>query len=59
MTPHVMGNTELPWLKTCVKEKMEPREVMKSIVEGIEAGQRDFNIKVRLIICTTKEEPSG
>ncbi|XP_022083749.1 adenosine deaminase-like isoform X2 [Acanthaster planci] len=42
-----------------VKEKaLSTHDVMRSIVEGIEQGQKDFNVKARLIICTARETPA-
>ncbi|XP_038049977.1 adenosine deaminase-like [Patiria miniata] len=41
-----------------VEEKaLSTREVMQSIVEGLDKGQKDFNVKARLIICTARETP--
>ncbi|XP_038051971.1 adenosine deaminase-like [Patiria miniata] len=57
ISPHLLANAETSWYQDKVKDVLSTREVMASIVEGLEVGQRDFNIKVRLIVSTTKQKP--
>ncbi|XP_033626343.1 adenosine deaminase-like [Asterias rubens] len=57
-SPHILANCGASWLNVTVKNTLTIQEVMQCVVEGIEAGQRDFKIKTRLILCMVKQEPS-
>ncbi|XP_033640395.1 adenosine deaminase-like isoform X1 [Asterias rubens] len=57
LSPHLLANCGIAWLSFKVEKKLPLRTVMQSVIEGIEAGQRDFNIKTRLILTMTKHEP--
>ena len=56
-SPHILANCGASWLNVTVKNTLTIQEVMQCVVEGIEAGQRDFKIKTRLILCMVKQEP--
>ncbi|XP_022088951.1 adenosine deaminase-like isoform X2 [Acanthaster planci] len=58
LCPPLLGNAEMmSWYQDTIKDQLSSQEVMAGVVEGLEAGQRDFNIKARLILTTTKEKP--
>ncbi|XP_022088733.1 adenosine deaminase-like isoform X2 [Acanthaster planci] len=50
-------NAETSWYQDNIQNQLSTREVMATVIEGLEAGQRDFNIKVRLILAAVKEKP--
>ncbi|XP_038051973.1 adenosine deaminase-like [Patiria miniata] len=56
VSPHLLSNAQTTYHDK-VKDVLSTREAMTSVLEGLEAGQRDFNIKVRVIVATTKHKP--
>ncbi|XP_043945944.1 adenosine deaminase [Protopterus annectens] len=57
-SPHLLANTAvhpIPWQQT--KGDLTPEDVVNLVNQGFREGERDFNVKVRSILCCMRHEP--
>ncbi|XP_028926129.1 adenosine deaminase [Ornithorhynchus anatinus] len=58
-SPHFLANSKvkpIPWNQE--EGDLTPDEVVKIVNEGLQAGERDFKVKVRSILCCMRHMPS-
>ncbi|XP_038606437.1 adenosine deaminase [Tachyglossus aculeatus] len=58
-SPHLLANAKvkpIPWNQE--EGDLTPDEVVKIVNEGLQAGERDFKVKVRSILCCMRHMPS-
>ncbi|XP_034269767.1 adenosine deaminase [Pantherophis guttatus] len=56
--PHLLANCDvdpIPWNQK--KGDVTPDDVVKSVNQGLKEGEKDFNIKVKSILCCMRNQP--
>ncbi|XP_032073874.1 LOW QUALITY PROTEIN: adenosine deaminase [Thamnophis elegans] len=58
-SPHLLANCEvdpIPWNQK--KGDVTPDDVVNCVNQGLKDGEKDFNIKVKSILCCMRDKPS-